>query len=110
MQKVHAQLGRVQAQQGVAAGCEQVGQAAHEAGVVFGGDEAALLVAGWVHDDEAVGAAAGDLAPAAENVVRQKAGPGGDAVELVVLLANGHGAVAHVHIDHLFGPTLQCHH
>ena len=84
----------------MAAGAQQVGQAAHQLGVVLGGHKAALLVAGWIDDDQVVGAAARDLAPAAEDVVRQKAGAR-QPVELVVVLAGGQGALGHVHVQHL---------
>ncbi len=91
-------------------GSEQVGQAAHEPGVVLGGDEAALLVAGRVRDDQAVGAAAGDLAPAAENVVRQKAGPVAIPLSWWFCWPMAMAPWLMSTLTHLFGPTVQCHH
>ena len=63
LQKLHRQLRRSEAQQRMAAGRQQGGQAAQQAGVVLGGDEAALLVAGRVGDDQVVRAAADELGP-----------------------------------------------
>ena len=95
------QFGGVEAQQGVAAGGQQVGQAAQQARVVLGGDEAAFLVAGRVDDDQAVGAMARDLAPGAEDVVVPEQGAGLQPIEPVVLPPRGQCAPGHVHVDHL---------
>ena len=63
VQPRHRQLRRIQAQQRMAAGRQQRGQAAQQARVVLGGDEAALLVARRVGNDQVIRAAARELAP-----------------------------------------------
>ena len=63
-------------------------------------DYAALLVARRVGDHQVVRPAARDLAPRAEDVVRQEA-RARQPVELVVVLPAGDGAAPHVHVHHL---------
>jgi hypothetical protein len=63
LQKCDAQFRRVQAHQRMPAGGQQVWQAAHQAGVILFGDEAAFLVAGRIENDQVVRAVSTDLAP-----------------------------------------------
>ena len=110
LQKGAVQLGAFRHSRAWPCRGQQVGQAAQQAGVVLGGDEAALLVAGRVDDGQVIRPAARDLAPGAEDVVCQKTCARRQAIELVVLLPGGNGPARHVHVHHLPGACLQRHH